>query len=53
MGKWNRCDVCGRFIGYADLVSGKAQRWQTTPDTHFTVETYATLCANHTEAPDD
>ena len=43
---WNRCDVCGRFIALADFEAG-ATRHQLTPDSHFTRETYETLCKKH------
>lgn len=42
-----RCDVCGRFIGYRDLVSGEAYRRLDTPDSEFTAETYVTRCRIH------
>jgi hypothetical protein len=41
---WNRCDVCGKFISYKDLDDGLAVRHMKTPDTHFTAETWETLC---------
>ena len=44
---WNRCDICGRFIGLSDFESVKANRRMDTPDTAFTAETYETLCARH------
>ena len=44
---WNRCDVCGKFISYDDFDSGLAIRYMKTPDTHFTAETYMTLCRDH------
>lgn len=46
---WNRCDVCGKFISFDDLASGRARREMVTPDTAFTAETYETLCAKHNE----
>jgi hypothetical protein len=39
---WNRCDVCGVFIGLAEFESGTAVRRMATPDTAFSSETYAT-----------
>ena len=44
---WNRCDICGRFISFADIENGWAVRELDTPDTHFTPETYETLCREH------
>ena len=41
---WNRCDVCGQFIALADFERG-AIRKLLTPDSHFSRETYETLCA--------
>lgn len=47
--RWNRCDVCGRFISYADIAYGKAIRRLVTPDSYFSVEEYETLCEKHHE----
>lgn len=47
--KWNRCDVCGKFISYADFDSGRAVRFMKTPDSHYTAETYETLCGDHND----
>lgn len=47
---WNRCDVCGKFIPYADFDSGAAIRYMVTPDSDFTAETWDTVCKVH--APD-
>ncbi len=47
--RWNRCDVCGRFISYQDFDSGLAVRHMKTPDSHFTAETWETLCRDHKE----
>lgn len=40
-----RCDVCGRFIGYND----GSTRTLLTPSSHFTDETYKTLCKIHAQ----
>jgi hypothetical protein len=40
---WNRCDVCGRFIAFADFDKGAIRRL-VYPDSEFTRETYETLC---------
>lgn len=45
--RWNRCDVCGKFISYKDFDDGLAFRYMKTPDTIFTAETYETLCKEH------
>jgi hypothetical protein len=45
--KWNRCDICGRFIGMADFNSGKATRRMTTPNSDYSIEDYETLCRRH------
>ncbi len=50
---WNRCDVCGRFISYADFASGKARCILATPESNFTSERYETTCAEHTKKPFD
>lgn len=39
-----RCDVCGRFVNYKDLIAGRAYRTLLTPDSEFTCEEYETLC---------
>jgi hypothetical protein len=49
---WNRCDVCGRFISYQDFDDGLAFRYMKTPDSHYTAETYVTLCRDHKEVSD-
>ena len=41
---WNRCDCCGKFISYADFASEEALRVLIFPDSHFTEETYKTVC---------
>ena len=46
---WNRCDACGRFIGFNEFGHG-ATRLLVTPDSHFTREEYATLCREHSDA---
>ena len=44
---WNRCDVCGRIISYADIASGKACHKMITPDSDASTETWETLCRDH------
>ena len=44
--KWNRCDVCGKFIALADFEHG-ASRICLTPDSEYTKETWETLCIDH------
>jgi len=44
---WNKCDVCGKFISYKDFDTGEAIRYMATPDSHYTAETYVTLCKDH------
>ena len=43
---WNRCDYCGRFIGwweFADKIADKiAERILVTPDSALSTETYET-----------
>jgi hypothetical protein len=43
---WNRCDVCGRFIAYADFADGAA-RVLLTPQSDLSEETFETLCKDH------
>lgn len=42
-----RCDVCGRFVPFADLDSGAAVRSMVTPDSDYSSEDYETLCRDH------
>lgn len=39
-----KCDVCGKFIAYADLDEGKAIHHMSAPDSHFGSEQWETLC---------
>lgn len=41
---WNRCDNCGKFVGFDDLGNGSAQRKLIYPLSEFTSETYETIC---------
>ena len=50
--KWNKCDVCGRFIAIDDFGRG-AVRLLVTPDSEFTKETYETLCRLHFKPHED
>lgn len=43
---WNKCDVCGRFIAFADFDRG-AVRQLVTPDSAYSGEVYETLCIGH------
>lgn len=44
-----QCDVCGQYISYADLQSGKARRAMITPDAEGVGEAYETTCRKHTK----
>jgi acetyl-CoA carboxylase beta subunit len=44
---WNKCDVCGRIISYADIQSGKAIHNMKTPDSEVSFETWENLCRDH------
>ena len=44
---WRKCDVCGKFISYDDLNSGKAIHWMKEPDSDLSCETWETLCKDH------
>jgi len=44
---WNKCDVCGRLIAFADLESGAAVHNMKTPDSAVSYETWETLCRDH------
>jgi hypothetical protein len=43
-----QCQVCGRFISYADIESGKATHVMVTPDSHVSYEEWETKCEKHT-----
>lgn len=45
--KWNKCDVCGRLIGYNDLEKGLAIRRMITPDSDVSEKSWETLCNKH------
>lgn len=47
--KWNRCDVCGKFISMQDFQDGKALRHLLTPDSDRSREEFETLCSEHNE----
>jgi len=46
-GAWNRCDVCGRFVSFVDIINGRARRHLVTPGSHYSAEEHETLCRNH------
>ena len=43
MDKWNKCDICGRFIAYDDFTNGKAINNLLLPDSDLTIETWETV----------
>lgn len=43
---WRRCVECGKFVSYKDFETGKAKREMITPDSHYTVEQFETICKN-------
>lgn len=47
-----KCDVCGKFISYADLEENKATVRMVTPDSAYTSEQYESLCKKHTSEYD-
>ncbi len=44
-----KCDECGEYIAYQDILKGQACRILTTPDSFWTNEEYETLCRKHYE----
>ena len=48
---WNKCQDCGRFISYDDLLDGKAVHRMLEPDSEFGGEKWETLCGNHYAPP--
>lgn len=45
---WNKCEVCGKFISYQDIIDGKATHVCIEPDNYFSSERWKTLCKKHT-----
>ncbi len=39
-----KCEVCGRFVSYADIESGAATHKMVLPDSDLSIESYETLC---------
>lgn len=44
-----KCDVCGRFVSYSDIASGKAVHFMVTPSSAYTWEEWQTLCVKHSQ----
>ncbi len=42
-----RCDECGRFISYSDILDELALHRLITPESLTSKETFETLCKNH------
>ena len=40
--------MCGRFVGFNDIIAGRAIRQLETPSSLVSEETYETLCLLHT-----
>lgn len=45
MADWNRCTICGKFIGFAEYDEGATHKL-ITPDSEFTCEEWETICVN-------
>ena len=39
-----KCDICGKFVSYEDLEVGEATRTMRLPDSHYSIETWETIC---------
>ncbi len=39
-----RCDICGKFVRYADIDIGLAIHREVMPDSEYTIETWETIC---------
>ena len=39
-----KCDNCGKFISYEDLDIGEATITMILPDSHYSIETWETIC---------
>lgn len=46
-----RCDECGRFVAFDDLLNGIATHRLITPDSDYSEERYASLCRRHAAPP--
>ncbi len=46
---WNKCDVCGKIISYANFASGAALHRMDSPDSDVSSEHFTTLCAAHND----
>jgi len=44
-----KCDYCGRFIKYADLVDNTAFNIMITPESDISFEEYKSICKSCTE----
>ena len=44
-GQTIRCDDCGRFIPFDDIIDGKARHAMIEPDNEFGPELWESLCA--------
>lgn len=44
---WNKCDVCGKIIPFADLEKGLAIHQMITPDSDVSQESWKTRCRAH------
>jgi len=42
-----QCDICGHFISFDDLESGRATRKMVSCDSEYSCEDYETLCPKH------
>lgn len=39
-----RCDWCGCFVSIEDITNNKARHQLVLPDSHYSQETYETIC---------
>ena len=54
--RWNKCNVCGRFIAYSDFETGKAVNVLTNPSAYGAEEewdTYHVACEEDDKAVGD
>jgi len=39
-----KCDFCGHFISYQDLENDESKHSMITPDSHYSIEEWETIC---------
>ncbi len=45
-----KCDICGKFIPYKELMDGTSLHHMITPDSDWSSEEWESLCKKHYKA---